>query len=118
CHVFAGGHISPGTRISGSYATGIKEPRFEETFVSSEFQLPNLNLKAERNRALEAGFQQNLFSRFVFVANYFNNLFHDQIEFVTVDPTTFVGEYINLEKSLAHGAEVELQSRLTQRLSW
>jgi vitamin B12 transporter len=29
-----------------------------------------------------------------------------------------VGEYVNLEKSLAHGAEVELQSRLTQRLSW
>lgn len=113
-----GSHIFSGTRLNFSYATGIKEPRFEETFVSSEFQLPNLNLKAERNRALEAGFQQNLLTRFVFVANYFNNLFHDQIEFVTVNPTTFVGEYINLEKSLAHGAEVELQSRLTQRLSW
>jgi len=113
-----GGHLFSGTRLNFSYATGIKEPRFEETFVSSQFQLPNLNLKAERNRALEAGFQQNLLSRFVFVANYFNNLFHDQIEFVTVNPTTFVGEYINLEKSLAHGAEVELQSRLTQRLSW
>ena len=113
-----GSHLFSGTRLNFSYATGIKEPRFEETFVSSQFQLPNLNLKAERNRALEAGFQQNLLSRFVFVANYFNNLFHDQIEFVTVNPTTFVGEYINLEKSLAHGAEVELQSRLTQRLSW
>ena len=113
-----GSHIFSGTRLNFSYATGIKEPRFEETFVSSQFQLPNLNLKAERNRALEAGFQQSVFSRFVFVANYFNNLFHDQIEFVTVNPTTFVGEYTNLEKSLAHGAEVELQSRLTQRLSW
>jgi len=37
---------------------------------------------------------------------------------VTVNPTTFVGQYVNLQKSLAHGAEVELQSRLTQRLSW
>ncbi|HVR25723.1 MAG TPA: TonB-dependent receptor [Candidatus Polarisedimenticolia bacterium] len=113
-----GGHLFSGTRLNFSYATGIKEPRFEETFVSSQFQLPNLNLKAERNRALEAGFQQNLLSRFVFVANYFNNLFHDQIEFVTVNPDTFQGEYVNLQKSLAHGAEVELQSRLTQRLSW
>jgi outer membrane cobalamin receptor len=115
---FRGGHIFSGTRLNFSYATGIKEPRFEETFVSSAFQLPNLNLKAERNRAFEAGFQQNLLNRFVFVANYFNNLFHDQIEFITVNPNTFVGEYINLQKSLAHGAEVELQSRLTQRLSW
>jgi vitamin B12 transporter len=113
-----GGHIFSGTRLNFSYATGIKEPRFEETFVSSAFQLPNLDLKAERNRALEAGFQQNFLTRFVFAANYFNNLFHDQIEFVTVNPNTFQGEYTNLQKSLAHGAEVELQSRLTQRLSW
>ncbi len=113
-----GGHIFSGTRFNGSFATGIKEPRFEETFVSSQYQLPNPNLKAERNRALEAGFQQNLLSRFVLVANYFNNLFHDQIEFETINPTTFQGQYENLEKSLAHGAEVGLQSRITQRLSW
>lgn len=113
-----GGRIFSGTRLNFSYATGIKEPRFEQTFVSSEFQLPNLSLKAERNRAFEAGFQQKFLTRFVFAANYYNNLFHDQIEFVTVNPTTFVGEYVNLQKSLAHGAEVELESRLTQRLSW
>ncbi|MGA8442629.1 MAG: TonB-dependent receptor [Candidatus Sulfotelmatobacter sp.] len=116
--VLRGGHLFSGTRLNFSYATGIKEPRFEESFVSSEFQLPNLNLKAERNRAFEAGFQQNLLTRFIFVANYFNNLFHDQIEFITVNPNTFVGEYVNLEKSFAQGAEAELQSRLTQRLSW
>ncbi|MGD1022995.1 MAG: TonB-dependent receptor [Candidatus Sulfotelmatobacter sp.] len=115
---FHGGQLFSGTRLNFSYATGIKEPRFEETFVSSQFQLPNLNLKAERNRAFEAGFQQNLLTRFIFVANYFNNLFHDQIEFITVNPNTFVGEYVNLEKSFAQGAEAELQSRITQRLSW
>jgi outer membrane cobalamin receptor len=115
---FQGGQLFSGTRLNFSYATGIKEPRFEETFVSSQYQLPNLNLKAEHNRAFEAGFQQNLLTRFIFVANYFNNLFHDQIEFITVNPNTFLGEYVNLEKSFAQGAEAELQSRLTQRLSW
>jgi outer membrane cobalamin receptor len=116
--VFRGGHIFSGTRLTGSYATGIKEPRFEESFVSSPFQLPNPNLKAERNRALEAGFQQNLWKRFALVANYYNNLFHDQIEFITVDQTSFKGKDENLGRSLAHGAEVELQSRLTPHLSW
>ncbi len=116
--VFRGGQIFSGTRLTGSFATGIKEPRFEESFVSSSFQLPNPNLKAERNRAFEAGFQQNLLKRFALVANYYNNLFHDQIEFITVNQTTFVGEYENLGKSLAHGAEVELQSSLTPHFSW
>jgi vitamin B12 transporter len=116
--VFHGEHIFSGTRLTGSYATGIKEPRFEESFVTSEFQLPNPNLKAERNRALEAGFQQNLLNRFVLVGNYYNNLFHDQIAFITVNPNTFQGQYQNLQKSLAHGAEAELQTRITQRLSW
>jgi vitamin B12 transporter len=116
--VFRGGNIFSGTRLTGSYATGIKEPRFEESFVSSSFQLPNPNLKAERNRALEAGFQQNLWKRFALVANYYNNLFHDQIEFITIDQKSFKGKDENLGRSLAHGAEVELQSRLTSHLSW
>ncbi|HET9409106.1 MAG TPA: TonB-dependent receptor [Candidatus Sulfotelmatobacter sp.] len=115
--ILRGGHIFSGTRLTGSYATGIVEPRFEQTFVSSQFQLPNPNLKAERNRAWDAGFQQNMLSRFVLVANYYDNLFHDEIEFITL-PNSFTGKYENLGKSIAHGAEVEFQTRLTQRLSW
>src|SRR6202795_2642494 len=40
-----GGHIFSGTRLNFSYATGIKEPRFEETFVTSKSHPPNLTLK-------------------------------------------------------------------------
>lgn len=117
--VLRGGQIFSGTRLKFSYATGIKEPRFEETFGNGPFQIPNPNLKAERNRAFETGFQQNFFTgKVVLNATYYNNLFHDQIEFITVNPTTFVGQYINLQKSLAHGAEVELQTRIRSRLSW
>ncbi len=116
--LFRGGHILSGTRLTGSFATGIKEPRFEESYVTSQYQVANPHLRAERNRALEAGFQQDLFGRVVFAADYFNNLFHDQIAFVTINPNTSVGQYQNLEKSLAHGAEIQLQSRITQRLSW
>jgi vitamin B12 transporter len=117
--LFRGRHFLSGTQIRGSYATGIKEPRFEEAFASGPFQVPNPNLKAEHNRALEAGIQQSLYSgRIAFTATYFNNLFHDQIEFVTVNPATFVGQYVNLEKSLAHGAEATLEVKLTNKTSW
>ena len=48
--------------------------------------------------------------KYVFNATYFNNLFHDQINYVTVNPTTFVGEYFNVNQAFAQGAEVELQA--------
>jgi len=114
-----GAQIFSGTLLKFSYATGIKEPRFEEAFGNGPFQVPNPNLKAERNRAFETGFQQNFFAgKLALNATYFNNLLHDQIEFITINPNTFVGQYINLEKSLAHGAEAELQARLNSKLSW
>jgi outer membrane cobalamin receptor len=115
-----GNNIFTGTRLRFSYATGFKEPRLEETFNGvppDPFNIPNTALKPERSRSFEAGVQQDLFhSKAVFIATYFNNLFHDQINYVEVDPKNFVGEYVNVNKSLAHGAEVGLQAKLRPRL--
>ena len=67
--------------------------------------------------AFEAGIQQNfLQGRYVFTATYFNNLFHDQINYVTVDPVTFVGEYVNVNQALPMAPKPGLQSRLRSRL--
>jgi vitamin B12 transporter len=112
-----GGEIFSGTRLRFSYATGFKEPRLEETFAGPPYSQPNTGLKPERLCAFEAGLQQSMLQdKYVFAATYFNNLFHDQINYVTVDPVNFVGEYFNVNKSLAHGAEAELQARLRTRL--
>jgi vitamin B12 transporter len=112
-----GGALFSGTRLRFSYATGIKEPLLEESFASGPFTVPNPNLKPEENRAFEAGIQQSLLSgKYAFTATYFNNLFTNQIEFAS-SPTTFIGQYENVNKSFAHGAEVELQGRILPRLS-
>jgi vitamin B12 transporter len=112
-----GNEIFSGTRLRFSYATGFKEPRLEETFAGPPFSLPNTGLKPERVRAFEAGVQQNFFgNKYILNTTYFNNLFHDQINYVTVNPTTFVGEYVNVNQALAHGAEVELQGQLRPHL--
>ncbi|HUK46327.1 MAG TPA: TonB-dependent receptor [Terriglobales bacterium] len=117
--VLRGGNRFSGTQLNFSYATGIKEARFEETYANGPYEIPNPNLKPERNRALEAGFQQGLFSNKIsFTGRYFNNLFRDQIEFVTIDPMTFVGQYVNLQESLAHGAEAILEARINSSISW
>lgn len=115
-----GGEVISGTRLRFSYSTGFKEPRLEETFngiPANPFNLPNTGLKPERSRSFEAGIQQDfLRSRMVLTATYFNNLFHDQINYVEVDPVNFVGQYVNVNQSLAHGAEVGIQAKLRPRL--
>ncbi len=112
-----GGEIASGTRLRFSYATGYKEPRLEETFAGPPYSIPNPGLKPERVRAFEAGIQQNFYrGKYVLNATYFNNLFHDQINYVTVDPTTFVGEYFNVNQAFAQGAEFELQAKIRSRL--
>jgi vitamin B12 transporter len=74
-------------------------------------------LGPERNRSFEAGLQQGfLGGKCSFVATYYNNLFHDRIDY-SFDPLTFRGQYVNIDKSFAQGAEFEFQGRLRSRLS-
>ena len=113
-----GRHVVSGTRLRFSYATGIKEPRFEEAFAFGQGIISNPNLKAEENRAFEAGFEQAWFDgKYAVSGTYFNNQFHNQINFVIVDPNTFTGQYQNIDKSMAQGAEFRLTGRLWSRLS-
>lgn len=112
-----GGRVFSGTRLRFSYATGIKEPLFEESFASGPFTVPNPNLKPETNRAFEAGIQQGLFGgRYALTATYYNNLFRNQIEFAS-SSTSPQGQYENLNEAFSHGAEVEFQGKIMSRLS-
>jgi outer membrane cobalamin receptor len=111
-----GREVFSGTRLRFSYATGFKEPRLEETFAGPPFSVPNTSLKPERNRAFEAGLLQNLLgNKYSFTATYFNNLYYDRIDYAT-NPVTFIGQYVNVDKSFAQGAEVELQGKVLPRL--
>jgi vitamin B12 transporter len=114
-----GGPVFSGTRLRFSYAQGIKEPRFEESFgISGVFPSdPNPNLKPEENHAFEAGFEQSLLGgKYAFSALYYNNQFRNQIEFTT-NPKDFNGQYVNVNRSMAHGAEIVFQGHVTHRVS-
>jgi vitamin B12 transporter len=112
-----GGDLFSGTRFRFSYAAGFKEPRLEETFAGPPFSFVNRGLKPEHVRAFEAGVQQDFVrGKYVFNAIYFNNLFRDQINYQEIDLVNFIGQYGNINKSFAHGAEIELQAKLSTRL--
>jgi vitamin B12 transporter len=114
---FRGGEFFSGTRLRFAYGEGIKEPSFDESFgTGSFFIIANPNLKPEKNRTLETAVVQNFMGdRYSISAGYYNNLFRDQVAF-TSDPTTFIGQFVNLNRSLAHGAEVEFHGRPATRL--
>jgi outer membrane cobalamin receptor len=113
-----GGEVLSGTRLRFSYSTGFKEPRLEETFAGPPYSLANPGLKPERVRAFEAGIAQDFCKgRYTLNATYFNNLFRDQINYEEIDLVNFIGEYLNVNKAFAQGAEVELQAKLRSRLS-
>lgn len=114
--VLRGGETLSGTRLRAAVGTGIKAPRFEESFGDTgTFPVsPNPDLKPEEALAWEAGFEQQFArGRHSFSATYFQNRFRDQIAF---DATNFPGAYFNIARSFAHGAEVELHSRLARSL--
>jgi outer membrane receptor protein involved in Fe transport len=50
------------------------------------------------------------------MATYFNNLFRNQIDF-NFDPCFCKGQYVNINESLAHGAEVEFHARPRSAIS-
>jgi vitamin B12 transporter len=114
-----GGQLFSGTRLLFSYATGIEEPTLAESFGNGGGfpTVPNPFLRPEETRSFRAGFEQRLRSNYSFSATYFNNLFRNQIDF-NFDQTCFCkGQYVNINESLAHGAEVELHARPRSRIS-
>ena len=110
-----GGEFFCGTRLRFTYATGFMEPALYQIADGPPYYVPNPGLLPERTRSFEAGIQQNfLAGRWVLNATYFNNLFHDQIEFAENDQD--VGQFFNTQRSLAQGAELQLQGKMGSRL--
>ena len=69
-------------------------------------------VEPEENYAVEAGFDQSLFGdKLALTAIYFHNSFRNQIEFQFND-IDFTSQYVNINRSFAQGAEVELRGRI------
>jgi outer membrane cobalamin receptor len=101
-----------GTRIHGSFGTGIRPPDGFELSVTN-----NPNLKPEKNISYDAGIEQKLFaSRAVFDMAYFFNRFDDQI--VGLGSSSNLSRYTsaNLKNSRAQGVETSIRVRPIQSL--
>jgi len=100
-----------GTRIHGSFGTGIRPPNgFELAFTD------NPHLEPEKSISYDAGFEQRLFAtRAVVDFTYFFNRFDDQIATVGgSDLSTYQSD--NLKNSRAQGLEISFRVNPVQSL--
>jgi outer membrane cobalamin receptor len=65
---------------------------------------------------LEAGFEQSLIAgRFSLEAIYYHNSFRDQIDYSCCN-ANYQGQYVNVNRSMAQGAELTLTGRITSKI--
>jgi len=117
-------HFAPlkNTTLRFAYGESFKEPTFDATFGDfgpfGAVVLPNLSIKPERTRSFEVGITQRFIDgRASVAATYFHQTFRDQIQF-NCDPATFVCQYINLNRTLSQGMELETHFSATRHLSF
>lgn len=104
------------TRFKVSAGTGIKEPTMLESFSISPFFLGNPDLKPERSRSFEVGFDQRFArDRARVELAWFDNRFEDIITLVS-DPATFEGQYFNVGVTSARGIEFGAEAALSSML--
>ncbi len=105
------------TRVRVSGGTGFKEPTFFENFAHG-FVLGNPDLDPERSGSWEAGVEQRLAAnRGTITVTYFNQRFHDLIEY---NPAPPAGEpnYFNVGGATADGVETTVAANLSATLAF
>jgi vitamin B12 transporter len=94
------------TRLHASLGTGFKEPTFFENFARG-FVTGNPDLDPERSTSWEVGIDRALAKgRFALVGTYFDQRFHDLIDFTG---TT----YVNVPGASSRGIELDLTGIVT-----
>jgi vitamin B12 transporter len=101
------------TKLKASYGTGFKAPSLSQLYEDfPPFFFANPNLRPERSKGYDAGFEQPLFSdRVRFGATYFRNDIDDLI-----NCNTFCTTVINVEQARISGVETFVAATVTERV--
>ena len=95
-------------RLRFAIGSGIKAPRFLESFSNNPFFLGNSNLEAERSRSWEVGWEQGLANDSIIAdIGWFDNRFTNLIQLVPVSNGS--NQYQNIGLTTARGLEFRLR---------
>ena len=106
-------HEETGTRLHGSYGTGVKNPTLFELFGFGPNFVPNPDLNPEKSKGWDAGVEQAfLDDRLILDVTYFNNRITDLIQGAG-------NTAVNLDgTSRIQGLEVTARARLAEGLTF
>jgi vitamin B12 transporter len=101
------------TKLKASYGTGFKAPSLSQLYEDfPPFFFANPNLRPERAKGYDAGFEQPLFNdRVRFGATYFQNDIEDLI-----NCNTFCTTVINIDRARITGVETFVAATVTDRV--
>lgn len=109
-----------GSRLHGSYGTGIKNPDYFELFgFDPSTFVGNPNLETEKSEGFDIGLEQRFLNdRLIVDVTYFEQDLTDEIDsFVLFDPVNFIFTAENIPGvSPRKGVEVTVSARLTDNL--
>ena len=106
-------HDETGTRLHGSYGTGVKNPTLFELFGYADGFVPNSKLKPESSKGWDAGVEQGLFEdRLSVDVTYFDNRIEDMIVGAGNSADNLDGA------SETNGVEVTVEAAVTETLTF
>ena len=102
-------------KILSSYSTSFIAPSLSQLFGAFG---PNPNLEPETNITFEVGVELKLSDKLRLSTVFFDRTEENFIDYVIIDFDTFEGQYQNVTTDFSvHGVEVELSSKLTEKVS-
>jgi vitamin B12 transporter len=110
--------IAKKIKLFTNLSTGFRVPSLTEVLAYPPYTIGNPGLTPEKSVNVEAGLQAWLLQKKIsLTAMYFNRTINNAIIYYT-DPVTYIGQYINRDKYQDHGAEIEMNYKPSQRLSF
>jgi vitamin B12 transporter len=102
---------SPATKLHTSVGTGFTAPSHEDREGNPAWgQNPNHNLQPEKSTGWDVGIDQKLGSVAKAGLTYFQTYYRDRIQWVTLNPNTYVGQMQNISRARSDGIEFSLSA--------
>jgi vitamin B12 transporter len=101
------------TKLRATYGTGFNAPTPSDRYGLPPYLLANPAVRPEESRGWDLGIDQTLLDGGLTLSGtYFENRFHDLLEYEVENPVTYAGQEVNVDRATTRGVELEANAKL------